>query len=109
MYLYKPEEWLIVKIIGDDSHYRVFGSWRGGYVSGDSWRMNSGITSVEKEGDYFLFYGKSGSIYKCHKEAYGVRSLYANTILSEYKSKLKDKFEILVKMPDTMNMDWIIK
>lgn len=107
--MYKPEEWLIVKITGDDPHYRVFGSWRGGYVSGDSWRMNSGITSVEEDGGYFLFHGKSGSVYRCHKDTYGVKSPYANTVIAEYKRKLKDKFNVFVKMPKVMKMDWIIK
>lgn len=32
---YSPEEWQIIKINGTDPHYRVFGSWRGGYTTGD--------------------------------------------------------------------------
>lgn len=106
--MYIPEEWLLVKIGGDTPHYRVFGSWRGSYISGDSWRMNSGVTSVKMEEDYFLFYGESGSIYKCHKSVYGVKSPYNNSVLCDYKSKLKDKFTIFLEQPDIMAIDWKI-
>lgn len=108
MYPYTPDGWAIVKIGGDTPHYKVFGSWRGGYTSGDSWRMNSGIKSVKKDGDYFMFYGKSGSVYRCHKDAYGSLSPYASTVLTDYRNKLKGKFKVLKEMPNIMKMDWII-
>jgi hypothetical protein len=107
--MYEPEEWLIVKISSKDPHYRVFGSWRGGYVNGDSWRMNSGIKSVEKDGDYFIFHGASGSRYRCHKDTYGVNSPHNSTVLLDYKNYHKDKFKIFTSLPDVMDMDWIIK
>ena len=54
--MYTPDGWMIVKITGTNPHYRVFGSWRGGYLSGDSWRMNSGIISVKEDGEnYYVF------------------------------------------------------
>ncbi len=43
------------------------------YLSGDSWRINSGVTEVKDAGDYYEFYGESGSLYRCHKETYGLR------------------------------------
>ena len=78
--LYEPEEWVLVQV--DEDLVKVFGSWRGGYISGDSWRMNSGIEKVEKDGDYWLFIGYSGSIYKCHKDGYTINSPYNNGILA---------------------------
>lgn len=104
--MYTPEEWILIKINSDDPHYRVFGSWRGGYLNGDSWKMNSGVTSVEMKGDYYLFNGASGSVYKCHKKAYGIRSPYNNSVLHDYKKKLKDKFEIFTKVPKIMEINW---
>lgn len=104
--MYTPEEWILVKINGPDQHYRVFGSWRGGYINGDSWRMNSGIKSVEVEKDYYLFKGASGSIYKCHKKLYGINSPYNNTVLAEYNKTMKEKFEILTEKPKILEINW---
>lgn len=104
--MYVPDEWVIIKISGPDPHYRVFGSWRGGYLSGESWRMNSGVKSVEMEGDYYLFNGDSGSVYKCHKKAYGIRSFHNSTVLIKWKEKLKEKFKIFTKKPKIMEIDW---
>lgn len=103
--LYTPEEWVVVKINVNIPHYRVFGSWRGGYTNGDSWRMNSGIVSVEFDGDCYIFKGHSESTYICHKSAYGIRSPYNNSVLASYKSKLQDDFNILKKMPSIKSMN----
>jgi len=80
--IYEPEEWVLVKV--DEDLVKVFGSWRGGYISGDSWRMNSGIEKIEEDGDYWLFIGYSGSVYKCHKDAYRITSPYNEGILASY-------------------------
>lgn len=68
--IYQPHNWVIIKIHSpkEPDFYKVLGGWSGGYLDGDYWRINSGITRVEEEGDFYLFHGSSGSIYKCHKE-----------------------------------------
>lgn len=67
---YCPEEWVVFALdYPDETIYRVFGAWRGGFTTGDSWRVNSGIESVEVEGDFILFHGHTGSTYRCHKDA----------------------------------------
>lgn len=101
-------KWTIVKIGGDNPHYRLFVSWPGGYLDGDSWIMNSGIIKVEEDGEWYLFCGVSGSVYRCHKNGYGVASSYNNSVLLAYKHRLGDKFEILQDKPDVMNTDWLI-
>ena len=75
---YNPDGWGIVKIIPNDKEpiYKVFGSWGGGYLDGDSWRLNSGITSVVEEDEYYYFHGASGSVYKCYKSSEGRISAY---------------------------------
>ena len=83
---YKPEGWVIVRVLGDDPHYRVFGSWSAGYLTGDSWRMNSGISRTEREGDTYLFHGESGSVYECPVNCYGIVGSYAAGILAQYVS-----------------------
>ena len=108
MSFYTPEEWIIVKINSVSPHYRIFGSWRGSYTGSDSWRMNSGVTAVEVIGDYYMFNGSSGSIYKCHKKTYGIRSPYNASVLAEYKAKGKKMFKVFSKMPKILAMDWLI-
>jgi hypothetical protein len=106
---YTPDTWTIVKITGATPHYRVFGSWRGGYLDGDSWRMNSGIVSVsEDEHGYFIFKGETGSEYRCHKESYGIRSTHNSAVLESYVQKSSGFMENIEELPDVMNMDWII-
>lgn len=43
-----PDRWLLIWI--DDGagppFVKVFGTWAGGYTTGDSWRLNSGIDNV---------------------------------------------------------------
>jgi hypothetical protein len=71
IYVHKPDKWLVIKAPLKKPFYKLFGVWAGGFDHGDSWKMNSGIEKVEKDGDYFLFRGFSGSVYVCHKGGYG--------------------------------------
>jgi hypothetical protein len=101
---------MIVKITGKDSHYRVFGSWYGGYAGSDSWRMNSGITSMIEEDDHYLFIGSTGSTYACHKDMYGASS-YGYGVAKGYEEKMSPRFQILdeVDATDVINKnEWII-
>jgi hypothetical protein len=102
---------MIIKISGKDPHYRVFGSWYGGYAGADSWRMNSGIASMIEEDDHYLFIGSSGSTYACHKDMYGA-NVYGMSIAKNYEEKLTPNFIILdeVDATDAINKnEWIIK
>lgn len=101
--MYNPDSWQLIRIEGQSPHYRVFGSWSGGYLDGDSWRLNSGIVRVEEEGDYYNFIGHTGSVYQCHKNAYGIRSLHNRGVLEQYAN---DLFTIVEEMPDIMSIDW---
>ena len=80
-----PDRWVVVKIDNniDKPFYKVFGSWAGGYLDGDRWKLNSGIKSVEYDEDYYYFIGHSGSCYKCHKKGYGTASSYGEGVLMD--------------------------
>lgn len=106
-YVNNPDKWMIIKISGKDPHYRVFASWSGGYLDGDSWKMNSGIVSVNVTDDHYDFIGSSGSVYHCHKETYGA-NMYGMGVATSYQDKLSPDFEIMSEAPDVENMDWII-
>lgn len=76
---YRPDNWVVIKFTqqvksGNTGYgrtekvfYKVLGGWSGGYLDGDSWRMNSGIVDVEETTDSFIFIGGSGSRYICDK------------------------------------------
>ena len=81
--VHTPDRWLIIRIIrNDDTLYKVFASWYGGYLGANSWRFNSGITKARKKGDVWYFEGESGSIYQCHKNCYGAHS-YGQGVLQK--------------------------
>jgi hypothetical protein len=105
---YNPDKWIVVKIDdGRDPHYRILGSWSGGYLDGDSWRMNSGITRVEADGDHLMFYGSSGSCYAAHKEMWGT-NMAGQGAYNKYKTGLGAAFNIVDENTDWENHDWII-
>lgn len=80
---YSPDNWVILKIEAHgETFYKVMGAWSGGYLHGDSWRVNSGIVAVEDNGPFLSFYGHSGSVYHCNKGCYGIRGIYNNGILT---------------------------
>jgi hypothetical protein len=79
---YRPHKWQVVKLThGNVSHYRVFACWYGGYAHGDSWKLNSGITKVTEDEEFYYFEGSSGSVYVCHKECYGA-NMYGRGVLN---------------------------
>ena len=89
-----PEQWVVISLPATahrPEHWRVFAGWRGGYLSEDRWKLNSGITQVVEEAEHIIFYGASGSGYRCHKQGYGLReglyhfSSYCQGVL-EYKT-----------------------
>lgn len=71
MIMYRPDRWVVLKL---PAGYKVLAGWSGGYLDGDSWRLNSGITKVNQDGDLYFFSGYSGSIYQCYKDSYGFNS-----------------------------------
>ena len=93
---YTPDSWVIIKITGieDKDFYKVLGGWSGGYLDGDSWRMNSGIEKVEDDGDYWNFVGSSGSVYRCHKEGNTMRMSMSGT-WAQLKKKFPDNVELV--------------
>lgn len=105
---YKPDNWVVIKIGGSDPHYRILSGWSGGYTTGDSWRLNSGITRVEETDDHFLFYGSSGSCYKCHHLGYGLRMNNAY-IWHQLKDLHGDMVELMDENTDWHGIHWGIK
>lgn len=108
---YTPDSWVVLKINNPkDPHYRVLGGWSGGYLDGDSWRLNSGITRHEFDGDYWYFYGSSGSCYKCYVDSYRMSSI----MVGIYKQLVDKCGEDVIQLVEDQEWnkkgwDWIIK
>ena len=94
-----PDRWVIIKL---PDCYKVFGTWIGGYLDGDAWRVNSGITEVQEDEKYFYFHGHSGSIYRCHKNSYGTNT-YTQGVLDLMFRKAKEQSDVEI---ETLNKDF---
>lgn len=105
MNFYVPDNWVVLFVKTPSPHYRILVGWSGGYTTGDSWRMNSGITSVEEDDIYYLFHGSTGSVYRCHKETYGLRTNNAY-IWAQLQEKYGDKVSMLDEDTNWLAMDW---
>jgi len=99
---YNPDNWVVLKIVNEgETLYKVLAGWSGGYLDGDSWRLNSGITEVKGDSDGSLFfYGHSGSCYTCHPERYRLTMAIAG-VYNQLKEKFGDAIEM---MPE--DTDW---
>ncbi|UOF82022.1 hypothetical protein [Caudoviricetes sp.] len=86
--IYYPDRWLIVKLETDYPHYRVFATWSGGYLTGEHWKLSSGIKSISIKDDNYIFHNASGSQYHCNKNYYGT-SLYGENVLADIKKSIK--------------------
>ena len=105
--MYKPDNWVVIKVNGKDPHYRVLAGWSGGYLQGSSWRMNSGITKVEEDDKAYYFSGSSGSTYRCGKQSYGLKMNNAY-VWDDLSTRHADKVEMLSEDTDWNNVNWLI-
>jgi hypothetical protein len=79
---YRPDRWTVLRIHAPGQViYKVFASWSGGYTGSDSWKLNSGITRATLVEDSWEFDGSSGSVYSCHRDAYGTNG-YGGHVLN---------------------------
>jgi hypothetical protein len=101
---YTPDRWLVVKIVTPTQQlYKVFATWWGGYTGSDSWQMNSGITQATLVDDTWEFKGYSGSVYSCHKNAYGTNG-YGGNVLQGFIDKMPAQGATMEVMPEST--DW---
>lgn len=103
---YTPDKWVVIKIEGEEFPltYKVFACWHGGYLNGDSWKMNSGITKVTKKNNCYLFEGYSGSVYCCSEKRYG-STMYGYGVLDSIIKRSKEAGVNVEIMPE--NINWL--
>ena len=100
---YRPDRWVIVKIVtATECLYKVFATWSGGYGGSDSWKMNSGITQANLVDDRWEFAGYSGSVYSCHREGYGTNG-YGGSVLQGFINQMPGQGATMEIMPGATN------
>lgn len=104
---YTPDNWVMLKVRVRDGEYvhKILAGWSGGYLDGDSWRINSGVESVSRDGDYLLFHGSSGSTYRCHKKSYCLRMNNAH-VYEMIRKKYPNEVEMLPEDTDFESIDY---
>lgn len=94
-----PDKWVVISI--NDEIYKVLAGWYGGYGGSNSWRINSGIVSYEKDNNFYYFYGHSGSVYKCHVDAQGLTGVTAS--IFHYLQELEEGVKIVTNFEEVIN------
>lgn len=82
----KPDAFVILKAsINNETIYKLFSCWYGGYLESDSWRLNSGITKIEfdEESLIYTIYSNSSTIYQVHKSTFNKLSSYCSRVLAD--------------------------
>lgn len=106
---YVPDNWIVVRVNDLEKntvYYRLLSGWESGFLQQAEWRLNSGIAMCAEVSDHYLFFSVSGSIYKCHKNAYGLR---VNTIdiFSKCQQEYgEDNFKMMPEGVDWVGLDW---
>ena len=84
---YTPDRWVMLEItgLGSEPIRKIFAGWYGGFASGDSWKLNSGVTSIRvDDSGHYEFDGQSGSTYHCHVNTHGMSS-YMFSVLASWR------------------------
>jgi len=86
--MYSPDSYRVILIDTPTGQLvKVFASYSGGYLDGDSWRINSGTELITEDESHYFFHGYSDSIYKLRKDSTGHLNSYTcgvyNRILSQ--------------------------
>ena len=106
--IYAPDKWIVIKITHNDTiAYKLFTTTGGGYLYGDSWRMNSGIEQMIDKGRTIDVKGFSGSIYSCGKGSYGL-SAYGGGVLSGFINAVPSDVKIEV-LDETYVLEFLSK
>lgn len=96
MRTYTPDKWVVLEFDtpGHGKFHKVFGSWGGGYLDGQSWKLSSGfdktLEAFEDETNYHInnFSGSAYSVSK-HEAAYGMTG-YAQGVYCAFLRQAED-------------------
>jgi hypothetical protein len=89
-----------------NTFYKVLAGWAGSYTHGASWKLNSGVEKVTRDGDWFEFAGHSGSVYRCHKNSYGLTA-YTAGILDSFYKQIESEPDVRIECMDEDTTDFM--
>jgi hypothetical protein len=97
MRIYNPDRWVILKFWNDTAvtpvtTYKVFAGWYGGFTNGDSWKLNSGITKIERDMKLIRFTGWTSSVYEVHEGGYGMGG-YMSSVYQSFCKQMEEDTE----------------
>lgn len=97
--MYYPDAYRFIEIKQPDEEIliKLFSSWRGSYLHGDSWRLNSSCIRIEEDSANAecLVHGYSGSVYCINKDYEGVLTSFTFSVLDDLLDKLGDDARIV--------------
>lgn len=92
MSTYTPDAWVPVLIESEQygKVYKVLAGWYGGFAGSDSWKLSSGIESVEvsEDGTVLTMPQSSGSTYIVGKQTHV--SLLMGTVFESFKKQAEE-------------------
>jgi len=104
---YTPDRWVVLELTTpEQSIYKVFAGWHGGYMGSDSWKLNSGIVSAHKAGYLWEFEGYSGSVYHCHESNYGM-TMYQQSILAGWQQNTESGLRTQIRVLDYAEVETV--
>jgi len=81
---YYPDSYQFISISSDKDDNKIiklFAVWHGGYLTGDAWKLNSGVTKIEQSSyQSYIVSGYSGSQYVVNKHSTKLSS-YGEAVL----------------------------
>lgn len=93
-------KWCILKFVYEgETIFKLLRGFYGGYLDGDSWALNSGITKIEcdyiQDEPAYIIDGYSGSQYMVHPDDEGMSMIMAGQ-LAYWQEQTKSVAEITV-------------
>ena len=91
MSIYTPDAWVVVDIATKSygTNRKVLAGWYGGFAGSNSWKLSSGVTSVNEYSDRYEFINESGSIYVCYKTVQRMTGLM-HEMFASWQDQIKD-------------------
>ena len=99
---YVPDVWVVLEFTAPQLEkplQKLFAGWYGGFTGSNSWKLNSGVTAVRRDGDWWEFDGHSGSTYRCHKNNYHMSGLMQG-IYSSWIKQADEQGDVTIRILD---------
>lgn len=84
---YTPDCWVVLTIQTENQTIdKVFAGWHGDFLTGEHWKLSSGIVETTEYDGCFKFINHSGSVYSCYKDCCGLTN-YMEQLLETWTAE----------------------